>query len=179
MKIKLTTLALLITLLLASCQITTVETLKGTAPTPTEAQMLKVINRVRTIDQTCNGTLYKKSNPVVWNEKLQGAAMTHVKDVLQMHSDETINVRTEAPPHLGSDYKRVDRRTADQGYKFNLVAENLASTSNTDPNIALIVLSWLGSAAGHCEAIVTPEFKDVGLYFEDGVWAVVFAEPLE
>jgi len=154
------------------------EALSGNnTPSEFEKELVQKINKVRQAGQSCQGTFYASSDFVVWNTALAGAAKTHVKDVLELHAQGKINVRTQAPPHVGSDGKRVDSRAESQNYVFKTIAENLASSSNSSPNIDQVLASWVSSTKGHCEVLVRSEFKDVGLYFEDGVWAAVFGNP--
>ena len=146
-------------------------------PSQTEEDLLQRINKIRQTGQSCQGKFYASSDAVIWNIELAGAAKTHVKDVLGLHAQGNINIRTQAPPHIGSDGKRVDSRAKNQGYTFNTIAENLASSSNASPNTDKVVASWLSSTRGHCEVLVRSDLKDVGLYFENGVWAAVFGSP--
>lgn len=145
-------------------------------PSQVETYLLNKINTLRQNGQSCQGKFYASSNAVEWNIALAGAAKTHVKDVLAMHAEGTINVRTKAPPHIGSDGKRVDSRAQSQGYVFKTIAENLASSSNASPNTDKVLASWLSSSQGHCEVLVRADLEDIGLYFENGVWAAVFGE---
>lgn len=156
----------------------TLESLAGNStPSETENYLLQEINTLRQNSQSCQGKFYASSDSLEWNTALAGAAKTHVKDVLALHAQGTINVRIQAPPHVGSDGQRVDSRAQSQGYTFNTIAENLASSSNASPNTDKVLVSWLASTSGHCEVLVRGDLEDVGLYFEDGVWAAVFGDP--
>jgi len=146
-------------------------------PTETENYVFDRINAIRQKGQSCNGQFYPASKALEWNTALAGAAKTHVKDVLNQHTQGIINVRTAAPPHIGSDGNRVDSRAKNQGYVFNTIAENLASGSNSSPNSDKVIASWLASTKGHCEVLVRDNLEDIGLYFENGVWAAVFGDP--
>ena len=157
---------------------TTIEVLAGNStPSEIEEDLFQKINTVRQNGQICQSVFYTKSNSLVWNVALAGAAKSHVMDVLELHAQGVINVRTNAPPHEGSDGKRVDDRAESQGYEFNTIAENLASASNASPNTDKVLSSWLSSTQGHCEVLVQDNLQDIGLYFENGVWAAVFGEP--
>lgn len=146
-------------------------------PSQIEKDLLQRINTLRQTGQSCQGKFYASSDSFVWSTALAGAAKTHVKDVLELHAQGSINVRTHAPPHMGSDGLRVDSRATSQGYTFSTIAENLASSSNASPNTEKVVASWLSSTKGHCEVLVRGDLEDIGLYFEDGVWAAVFGSP--
>ena len=156
----------------------TLDSLAGNnTPTQTEEYLLQEINTLRKNGQSCQGKFYAASNSLDWNTALAGAAKTHVKDVLAMHAQGSINVRTAAPPHVGSDGQRVDTRAKNQGYVFDTIAENLASSSNSSANTDKVLVSWVGSSQGHCEVLVREDLEDIGLYFENGVWAAVFGDP--
>lgn len=149
----------------------------NSTPSQIEKELLQHMNDLRQIGQSCQGKFYASSDAFVWNTALAGAAKTHVKDILGLHAQGNINIRTHAPPHTGSDGKRVDNRAKEQGYSFSTIAENLASSSNASPNTTKVLASWLSSTKGHCEVLVRSDLRDIGLYFEDGVWAAVFGSP--
>lgn len=156
----------------------TLESLAGNnTPSQTERYLLDKINSIRQKGQSCQGKFYAASAPLEWNIALAGAAKTHVKDVLNQYAQGIIDVRKAAPPHVGSDGKRVDDRAKNQGYVFDTIAENLASGSNASPNTDKVLESWLSSTRGHCEVLVRDNLLDIGLYFENGVWAAVFGDP--
>ena len=156
----------------------TLEALAGSStPSDIEAELLEKINAIRTQGHACRGDFYASSDALVWNAALAGAAKTHVKDVLEMHAQGKIDVRSFAPPHIGSNGLRVDSRAKSQGYAYKTIAENLASASNASPNVDKVLESWLVSSKGHCEVLVLAELEDIGLYFENGVWTAVFGTP--
>ncbi len=138
--------------------------------------MLSTINSVRTQGTTCNGVARGSVSSVSWNEKLAGAAKTQVKDILNRVNSGEINLSTQAPPHVDSAGNRVDDRANAQGYSFKKVGEILASVSNGSAFINGVIAGWQASPS-HCEAILTGQFEEVGIYFEDGVWAAVFGNP--
>ncbi len=138
--------------------------------------MLATINEVRTQGTTCNGVSRSSVASVAWNEELAGAAKTQVKDLLNRANSGDINLNTQAPPHVDSAGNRVDDRADAQGYNFKKVGEILASVSNGSAFINGVIAGWQASPS-HCNAIMTGQFEEVGIYFEDGVWAAVFGDP--
>ncbi len=138
--------------------------------------MLSVLNTVRTQGTTCNGVARSSVASVSWNDKLAGAAKTQVKDILNRANSGEINLVTQAPPHVDSAGNRVDNRADSQGYSFKKVGEILASVSNGSAFINGVIQGWQASPS-HCDAIMTGNFEEVGIYFEDGVWAAVFGDP--
>ena len=145
-------------------------------PTGVHSEMLSALNTVRTQGTTCNGKFHDSVDSVSWNEKLAGAAKTQVKDILNRANSGEINLAMQAPPHVDSAGNRVDNRASAQGYSFKKVGEILASVSTGTAYINGVIQGWQGSTS-HCEAIMTGQFEEVGIYFENGVWAAVFGNP--
>jgi len=146
-------------------------------PTTVEADMLAAINTSRNTGAICATATFPKSPPLTWHVALSGAAKTHVMDLLKREENGEFDLTTMAPPHIDSDGKRVSDRTQQQGSPFITVAENLASVSDNVSQIEQTVSSWLASTRGHCEAMLQANFQEVGIYFSEGIWAVVFGEP--
>lgn len=142
-----------------------------------EALMLAKINYLRRKGYNCQEVAYEAAADLVWNVKLSGAAKSHVKDILTMQSEGKVDLSKEAPPHTGSDDKYVDSRVTSQGYEFNTIAENLAGSANGSIAMHATYLRWLASTEGHCEVLVRNDLTEIGLYFEDGVWAAVLGSP--
>ncbi len=139
-------------------------------------EMLSALNTVRTQGTTCNGVTRNSVASVAWNAKLAGAAKTQVKDILSRANSGEINLATQAPPHVDSTGGRVDERADAQGYKFDEVAEILVRVSSNSTSVEIPIQGWKASLS-HCNAIMSDNFEEVGIYFEDGVWAAVFGNP--
>lgn len=177
--------AILVFLLSACGEITingngsyTVEQASGNlVPNAVEILMITGINLLRKQGISCQGKAFAPVGALDWNIALSGAAKTHVRDLLERQKRHEFDLSNITPPHLGSDGKRVDDRVSAQGYTFNMVAENLASVATGSASIDTVIESWKVSHLGHCEAMMMGSLKEVGVYFEDGVWAAVFAEP--
>lgn len=186
-----TSLVVLLALILGACSTESKLTIEGNRTSATglailsgsekpgdfEALMMAKINYLRKKGHICHDQAFEPSDDLVWNVHLSGAAKSHVKDLLSMDADGTIDIRSGTPPHLGSDDKNVAYRVTNQGYEFNTIAENLASTANGAMAMHATYLSWLASKDGHCEVLVRDDLTEVGLYYEDGVWAAVFGSP--
>ena len=147
-------------------------------PSTVEVTMLQMLNSKRAEGAMCVTQSFAAGEALVWNKALSGAAKTHVMDLLRRESEGELDLTATPPPHVDSDGKRVSDRVKQQGYNFSTVAENLASISDDTAQIDATVDNWLNSTLGHCEAMVEPLFNDVGIYFKDGVWAVVFAKAM-
>lgn len=146
-------------------------------PGALELLMLTSINYIRTSGLTCQNTYYPPVEALSWNMLLSGASKTHIKNLLLRQSQGEFDLSQTAPPHTDGEGKRVNDRVTAQGYDFSLVGENLASVSDGSASIIGVIESWKTSLSGHCEAMMLDEFEEVGLYFEAGLWAAVFAKP--
>ena len=71
---------------------------------------------------------------------------------------------------------QVNNRVGAQGYNYLKIGEILAGAHDGQPAISRAINGWENSPS-HCYAIMTSRFKEVGIYFEAGVWAVVFGRP--
>ena len=142
-----------------------------------EALMLAKINYLRKKGHSCQNVAFEATADLIWNKKLSGAAKSHVKDIISMTSKGELDLSKMAPPHEGSDGYKVNTRVTNQGYEFNTVAENLASSANGSLAMHATYLSWLASTEGHCEVLVRDDLTEIGLYFEDGIWAAVLGSP--
>ncbi len=145
-------------------------------PSSIQNNMLSAINSVRTQGTTCDGVFLDNAYTISWNEKLAGAAKTQVKDILNRVSSGEINLKTQAPPHTDSTGGRVDNRVDAQDYNFKKVGEILASVSNGSAAINSVIKAWQASPS-HCKEMMKSRFEEVGIYFESGLWAVVFGDP--
>jgi uncharacterized protein YkwD len=146
-------------------------------PGTLELLMLTGINHLRSSGLTCQNTYYPPAETLSWNMMLSGASKTHVKNLLLRQSQGEFDLSHSAPPHTDAEGNRVNDRVTAQGYDFSLVGENLASVSDGSASVLEVIASWKASLLGHCEALMLGEFEEVGLYFEGGIWAAVFAKP--
>ena len=82
--------------------------------------------------------------------------------------------------HRGSDGSEVGVRVTRTGYRWSSVGENVAAGQ---PDADTVVKAWLDSP-GHCENIMGPQFREMGVAFVAApkselrmLWAQVFAAP--
>ncbi len=146
------------------------------APTSLHNEMLITINSMRTQGTICNDEYKSSVLSVYWNKELAGASKTQVKDILNRVKSGEINIANKVPPHLDSTGGYVDDRVIAQGYSFEKAGEILASTHNGATSITGVIQTWKASS-NHCNTIMASDFEEVGIYFESGVWAVVFGDP--
>jgi uncharacterized protein YkwD len=82
--------------------------------------------------------------------------------------------------HRGTDGSEVGVRVTRTGYRWSSVGENVAAGQ---PDADTVVKAWLDSP-GHCENIMSPQFREMGVAFVAApkselrmLWAQVFAAP--
>lgn len=75
--------------------------------------------------------------------------------------------------HVGSDGSRVGQRVTRAGYEWQVVGENVAWGQ---PTVEVVMTGWMGSPP-HCAAIMTPEFRELGVAKDDVFWTMVLGKP--
>jgi len=108
--------------------------------TATAKEVLAILNAAR-----------KKAgcSPLKLNSKLMSAAQTHANNM----------AKKDFFDHSNKDGSKFSSRVKRQGYKYKMVAENIAAGQSTAKQAAN---AWLGSA-GHRKNILNCKFKDTGI----------------
>lgn len=135
------------------------------------AQALAAVNAVRARGAVCRGTSYGPVAPLGWDNRLAQAASSQAADMASHDRME----------HVDSAGRGLGTRVTATGYRWNSVAENLAGGPGT---LDGAIQGWLGSQAGHCEALVSSSVTQMGLacFRRPGTrytnyWALVMARP--
>ena len=141
----------------------------SSSATATAKEVLAIINAAR-----------KKAGcaPLKLNSKLMAAAQTHATNM----------AKKDFFGHSNKDGSKFSGRVKKQGYKYKMVAENIAAGQSSATQVAY---DWLGSS-GHRKNILNCKFKDTGIavgYQSDDqpmmgnskpfyyYWVQVFASP--
>ena len=115
-----------------------------------EAEVLSLVNDIRSKGATCGG-VYKSPVPELeWNEQLARAAEDHSRDMADKNyfSHTSLNGRTFVT------------RITNAGYTgYTTLGENIAAGYSTANDV---VNGWMNSP-GHCNNIMNPSFKDLGV----------------
>lgn len=121
-------------------------------------EVVALTNDVRTSGTTCNGVNMPPVEPLEIDLMLEQAASCHSED-MAVH---------DYFSHTGSNGSSVGDRARDAGYDWMLIGENIAVGHQTP---RAVVDGWLASTAGHCEAIMNPDYQHlgVGLVVDSGV----------
>lgn len=121
-------------------------------------EILKEINARRAEGCTCGEEKMNAAGPLLWNEKLEKAAVRHVKDIYDH----------EHFSHIGTDGSKLKDRVDDTGYKWSTIGENISFGYTTVPDV---VKGWLNSE-GHCRNIMNPAFTEMGAANLDSYWVL-------
>ena len=118
--------------------------------TALEAEVLKLVNDVRSVGATC-GTVYNPpTSPLSWNDQLATAAEGHSRDMADKNY----------VSHTSLDGRTFVNRITNAGYTgYSALGENIAAGYSTANDV---VDGWMKSP-GHCSNIMNPVFKDLGV----------------
>lgn len=133
--------------------------------------VLQAVNAVRAKGHTCGEQRFPAAPALAWNEALGNAALAHSRDM----------VRMKTLTHQGKNGSMVAERAELAGYRWQTIAENIASGFATP---AEAVDNWLGSP-GHCANIMNANFRDMGAAYDINsarrpgtvYWTQVFGVP--
>lgn len=126
-------------------------------------EMLDAVNAVRAAPQTCGAERWPATGPLVWNERLEAAALRHTTDMWQHgHFD-----------HTGTDGSRPGDRATAAGYRWRRVGENIARYQTS---VEQVVADWLESPS-HCRQLMDPRVIEMGAAERSRYWTQVFGTP--
>jgi len=110
--------------------------------------VLQLTNQARANPRQCGDRHFDATSPLAWNDALAAAALVHSKDMAKndyfSHAD---------PAGLTS-----AQRATKQGYRWQMVSENIAAGLATPKQV---VAGWLASP-GHCANIMSPDSAEMG-----------------
>jgi uncharacterized protein YkwD len=157
-------LIILLFLTLISCE----EKVSQEAVAPVEKntnaeKALVLVNKIRSQNQKCGGSVFEAVGPIKLNEKLSLAALNHAKDM----SDKNYFA------HTSPDGKTILDRILLVKYAPSYWAENIYVGYGYQPDVEEAVAAWLKSP-GHCQTLMNPTFKEMGLSAYNSYWVQVF-----
>ena len=124
------------------------------------SEMLDAVNATRGRAQMCGETRYPAAPPLVWNGRLEVAAVQHTGDMAE----------NDFFDHEGSDGSRPGDRATRAGYAWRAVGENIARYQTSVPEV---VEDWTASP-GHCRNLMDPRFAEMGAASDGGFWTQLF-----
>lgn len=118
-----------------------------------EAEILRLINEIRSQAQTCGNVEFSPAPAVSWNERLEGAALIHSEDMANNNFFD----------HQGTDSSMIGDRATMVEYNWRRIAENIAAGQQT---IEHAVEGWMNSPP-HCSSIMNSSYFEVGVSCHD------------
>lgn len=159
-------LSVLITVVLAACA----PARRVTAP-PQNAEfdelvisLANAVNIERRQGAVCNGQRYGAARPLALEPRLVSAALKHTE---YMKATNTMS-------HTGRNNSSIGQRVSAEGYQWSTVGENVAWGQRS---VDEVVQAWMSSTTGHCEAIMSQEFTQIGAAHVEPFWTLVFGLP--
>jgi uncharacterized protein YkwD len=113
------------------------------------ARILQLANEARSHARRCGSRQFPAVPPLALERHLTSAAREHARDMAKHSMLE----------HTGSDGSTPDQRVTRAGYKWRATGENIAAGPTTPEEV---MAGWLASP-GHCENIMSPRFKEMGI----------------
>ena len=113
------------------------------------ARVLELANEARARPRRCGVQQFAAVPPLALESHLSNAALVQARDMARHNMLE----------HAGSDGSTPDQRVTRAGYKWRATGENIASGPTTPEEV---MAGWLASP-GHCENIMSPRFKEMGI----------------
>lgn len=127
--------------------------------------MLRLVNEARKKGWSCGATYMPPVDTVVWNSKLEQAALLHSQD---MNKNSYFD-------HTGLDGSTPATRITAVGYTWQAVGENIARGYTSEK---AVVDAWLASE-GHCKNIMNKLFTEMGVARDGNYWTQEFGKPLK
>lgn len=128
-----------------------------------KANMLALVNEIRAKGCNCGSTYMPPVAPLIWNDKLEKAALVHTVDMITKIFFE----------HTGSDGSSPSQRVTNAGYSWMATGENIAMGYTSEKEV---MTAWLASE-GHCLNIMRKEFKELGAARVGNYWTQEFGTP--
>jgi uncharacterized protein YkwD len=133
------------------------------------ARVVQLVNEARSHPRRCGRERFPSAPPLAVSRKLNDAAGDHARDM----------ARRKYFEHAGRDGSEPRDRVRRAGYQSRLTGENIAFGPESAEEV---VAGWLASP-GHCENIMDPRFRDIGVGYAVGkkrgqiYWVQNFAAP--
>lgn len=133
--------------------------------------ILEAVNLARASGRSCGERWYPAASPLSWNDQLGDTALAHSQDMAAQ----------KYFAHRAKDGSLVGERALRSGYRWKVVAENIAAGQTTP---AEAMAAWL-SSPGHCANIMQPTLREMGSAYAVRTdrrpyrvyWTQVFATP--
>lgn len=127
--------------------------------------LLGLINSARTNGSVCRSSAMPSVSALSISSTLNDAALNHCIDMRD---------NIQGLSHTGSNGSNAGDRIEDLGYSWSTWGENIAVGQPTEQSV---FEAWMGSNSGHCEAIMSNNFTEIGIARAGNYWTLVFARP--
>jgi uncharacterized protein YkwD len=137
-------------------------------------ELLALINDVRATGTTCKqggDHFMPPVDPLREDALLNRAAQWHAEDMAA--ADELSHDTPVGAVHFTAG-TTPGQRILSVGYLAAQTAENIAWGY---PTAQAVLQGWLASTAGHCEALMSPTYRDAGLGHSGAYWVLDLAVP--
>jgi uncharacterized protein YkwD len=127
------------------------------------SEMLVAVNQLRVSGTTCGGESMPPVKPLVWNTKLEKAAVAHT-----IFMNETNNFS-----HQGKNGSWPEDRIKAAGYEYDRVGENIGKGYK---DIPAAILGWKEST-GHCKQMMSADVTEIGAAKVGAYWCQKYGKP--
>lgn len=134
------------------------------------ARIVTLTNEARAKARRCGNKAFAKAPPVKWNDTLADAATRHSEDMASRNYFS----------HIAKDGSDPTERVVRAGYRYRVVAENIAA-GQSEPRE--VIAGWLASP-GHCANLMNPKVTEIGVGTHTDresdfvvYWTQIFAVP--
>jgi len=128
-----------------------------------KSQILYLVNKARSQGQRCSlFSSYDPAPALQWHPQLEQAAQNHSNDMQ----------RNDFFSHEGDNGSNVKERINRAGYYGKAYGENIAKGYPTEKRV---VEGWLKSS-GHCQNLMNPNYRYMGVATAGPYWTQVFAK---
>ncbi|WP_337869649.1 CAP domain-containing protein [Meiothermus sp.] len=127
---------------------------------------LNAVNQARAQARTCNSTPYAAAPALSWNGLLGEVARQRAEYLQQ--SGVLSHYEGSSTTYA------VAIRGQQNGYHYVEIRENLAEGYEQATEA---VAAWLASTQGHCDTLMAPHLREMGMVKRGDYWVLVMAQP--
>ncbi len=127
-------------------------------------ELLDLVNGIRKSGCTCGNKFYAKTESVLWNATLEKIALAHSIDMFNK----------KYFSHISPNGSNPLTRITNSGYIWKTFGENIFMAQGFNPSEKEVIEAWKNSPT-HCENIMNPNFKEMGIGTNENYWTQVFA----
>ena len=127
-------------------------------------ELLDLVNQIRNNGCNCANKFFGKTESVEWNTTLEKIALAHSFDMFTK----------KYFSHVSPDGSNPLTRITNSGYIWKTFGENIFMAQGFNPSEKEVIEAWKNSPS-HCENLMNPNFKEMGIGSNENYWTQVFA----